>query len=64
MIGSSQKAVVHSHDGTDAHDHNQASSAVIEECQAGQYVWVRFDCAPDSGVQSDRHVIFSGFLIH
>ena len=63
MFESSEKAIISSSDGTSDHDHNQASNSVIEECQAGEHVWVRTECEADFGVQSGRHVIFSGFLV-
>ena len=63
MIGSLQKAIVSSWDVTDAYIANQASNSVIEECQAGEHVWVRSDCRSNSGYFSGRYTIFSGFLI-
>ena len=64
MIDSSLIAVAYSYDGTNSQNSNQATNSVIEECKAGEHVWVSSDCEADSGVHSGRFAIFSGFLIH
>ena len=63
MLGSSKIAVVNSHDGTSIHNLNQASNAVLIECEAGEHAWVQSDCAADFGLLSGIAVIFSGFRI-